>query len=204
MMIEKLMSFLQNYDKLRPSKRASAMDYVQQGCNFIVTFNLMYKYGFKEVSGIEVRKKYGTISEGGVNDHAILVGEAEGSELSLEFKRGMLIRDYSSSGINAASALAAALINNNLLRRTALVSLNSITPQTALENGPSFGEIEVYNRQVELVARYTFWSVGVTSWKLDELSAESANPLIEEFTIAHNGITREPISIPESLKLNNY
>lgn len=176
-----------------PQLRISARDYITQGFNFIVTLN-EFTYGFQSVSGISVMNSVDYISEGGVNDHQIIVGVPDTSRSALTFKRGLMIR--SSSIVNNIAKAAVAAIPNNMARRAAWFALNMADPQETLENGPAVGIIQVYNRQSELRAMYSFISLGITDWQIEDLDASSDSVLIESFTVAHTGITRLPTTYP--------
>lgn len=175
-----------------PILNVSSVDYLTQGFNFIVTLN-QYMFGFKSVSGISVEREVEYIHEGGVNDHQLMVGAPQGSGgYKLDFERGLMIRTASSPA-NFAKAAAAACIPNNIARKSALIALSSLSPQEALEKGPAIGLIQVYNRQNKLTAMYSFLSLGMTSWSIDNLDADRADILIESISIVHTGLTRVPL-----------
>ena len=161
-----------------PIVKVSSMDYLTQGFNFIVTLN-QYMFGFKSVSGISIEREVEYIHEGGVNDHQLMVGAPQGSGgYKLDFERGLMIRT-ASSPVSFAKAAATANISNNIARKSALIALSSLSPQEALEKGPAIGLIQVYNRQNKLTAMYSFLSLGMTSWSIDNLDAERGDILIE-------------------------
>lgn len=175
-----------------PILNVSSVDYLTQGFNFIVTLN-QYMFGFKSVSGISIEREVEYIHEGGVNDHQLMVGAPQGSGgYKLDFERGLMIRTASSS-VNFAKAAATACIPNNIARKSALIALSSLSPQEALEKGPAIGLIQVYNRQNKLTAMYSFLSLGMTSWSIDNLDAERGDILIESISIVHTGLTRVPL-----------
>ncbi len=180
-----------------PAISVSAMDNLTQGFNFVVSMNA-FTYGFKEVSGIEIENHVESIPEGGVNDHPLVVGVPNSGNIGeLSFKRGLIMR--SPSLISDAAKAAAAVIPINLARRAALIAINALDPQESLESGPSLGTIQVYSRTGELTGLYNFVSVGLKSWKIDDLSATDDSVLIEEITIYHTGITRMPVTIVPAL-----
>ena len=175
-----------------PIVKVSSMDYLTQGFNFIVTLN-QYMFGFKSVSGISIEREVEYIHEGGVNDHQLMVGAPQGSGgYKLDFERGLMIRT-ASSPVSFAKAAATANISNNIARKSALIALSSLSPQEALEKGPAIGLIQVYNRQNKLTAMYSFLSLGMTSWSIDNLDAERGDILIESISIVHTGLTRVPL-----------
>ena len=175
-----------------PIVKVSSMDYLTQGFNFIVTLN-QYMFGFKSVSGISIEREVEYIHEGGVNDHQLMVGAPQGSGgYKLDFERGLMIRT-ASSPVSFAKAAATANISNNIKRKSALIALSSLSPQEALEKGPAIGLIQVYNRQNKLTAMYSFLSLGMTSWSIDNLDAERGDILIESISIVHTGLTRVPL-----------
>ncbi len=179
-----------------PAISVSAMDNLTQGFNFVVSMNA-FTYGFKEVSGIEIENKIESINEGGVNDHPLIVGKPNDEIGELSFKRGLIMR--SPSRISDSAKAAVAGTSSNLARRAALIAINTLDPQESLESGPSLGTIQVYSRTGELTGLYNFISVGLKSWKIDDLSATDDSVLIEEITIYHTGITRMPVTIESAL-----
>lgn len=174
--------------------RVSAMKYVSAGFNFIVTLN-EFTFGFKSVSGISVNRQVTTIPEGGLNDHGIIVEEPLQSSFTLSFSRGLMIR-YPQL-IDATARSAAAIIPNPIARKTALVLAASSSPQEALEKGPALGFIHVYDRtNKRLLGLYSFLSLGISEWRVSDLDAENGSGLlIEDMTIVHTGITREPTAL---------
>ena len=170
--------------------RVSAMKYISAGFNFIVTLN-EFTFGFKNVSGISVNRQTSTINEGGVNDHAIIVEDPNQSSFTLSFSRGLMIR-YPQI-VDATVRSAAAIVPNPIARKAALIGASSLSPQEALEKGPALGFINVYDRtNKRLLGLYSFLSLGMTEWRVSDLDAESGGLLVEDMTIIHTGITREP------------
>ena len=174
--------------------RVSAMKYVSAGFNFIVTLN-EFTFGFKSVSGISVIRQVTAIPEGGLNDHGIIVEEPNQNSFTLSFSRGLMIR-YPQL-VDATVRSAAAIIPNPIARKAALVLAASSSPQEALEKGPALGFIHVYDRtNKRLLGLYSFLSLGISEWRVSDLDAENGSGLlIEDMTIVHTGITREPTAL---------
>lgn len=174
-----------------PQMRISSMDELTPTFNFVVTLN-EFTFGFQSVSGLSVSNKVNYIAEGGVNDHQIMVGCPSDDNPTLTFKRGMLIRRPTI--ISNAARAAAARIPNNIARKSALIAVNMLDPQASLEMGPALGIIKVYSRRHTLRAIYSFLSLGMTSWRADDLDATTTSIFCEEFTVAHTGLVRHPLS----------
>jgi len=174
-----------------PPMRVSAMDCLISSFNFVVTLN-EFTFGFQSVSGVSVEKPFEHIAEGGVNDHEIMVGKPAYDHATLTFKRGMLVR--SPTIIDKVARAAAAAIPNAFLRKQTLIQLNSLNPQEALETGPAYGMIQVFDRYKNLKALYSFFSLGAVSWRMDDLDASLGGRLCEEFTIAHTGLVKLPVN----------
>lgn len=173
------------------SLKISSMDKLITRFNFLVTLN-EFVFGFQSVSGLEINKKIEYYSEGGVNDHQIMVTAPSTDNPTLTFRRGMLI--HSSNAIaRTASLLSTALLRNNVLRKTTMLAEAAIDARTSLEVGPALGSIQVYNRNGKLSALYVFLSLGMTSWKAEDLDASSSDIWCEEVTIAHTGLERCPL-----------
>lgn len=165
------------------------------GYHFKVEFNEI-SFGFQNVDGIELTRSYDSIQEGGVNDHKVLVGRPMDSLPTLTFSRGYIIR--ASSVVTGAAKAAAARITNNAARKAALIALNTLDPQEILEYGPALGFITVYSttRKNKVIARFSFFALGISSWSLEGLNAASGELLVEKFSVLHNGITRIPLIKP--------
>ena len=170
--------------------RISAMDCAFSSFNFIVTLN-EFTFGFQSVSGFSIEKNVDYISEGGVNDHEIMVEKPSYEHPTLTFKRGMIMRKPKI--ISEAARAAAAAIPDNIARKAALIGINMVDPQEALDSGPSLGIIRVFSRERTLKAMYSFLSLGTIAWRGDDLDASSGNILCEEFTVAHTGLTRHSL-----------
>lgn len=177
------------FDRI-PKPRVSAMDNLLTGFNFIVSLN-EFTYGFQNVSNIQRHREVVPIPEGGVNDHQILVGRPNDNFYTLSLRRGYIIHGPDDL-VNKVAVAGIAHIPNEMARRTALIAINSSSPQAALENGPSLGFIQVYSRQKKLVAMFSFLSLGMTEWTLSDLDAQSSEALFENITIAHTGLTLLP------------
>lgn len=173
------------------SLKVSAMDKLITRFNFLVTLN-EFVFGFQSVSGLEINKRVDYISEGGVNDHQLMVASPMTDNPTLTFRRGMLI--HSSNAVaRTANLISAAYLRNNVLRKTAMLAGAAIDARTSLEVGPALGSIQVYNRNGKLSALYVFLSLGMTSWKAEDLDASSSDIWCEEITIAHTGLERCPL-----------
>lgn len=183
------------WDASKYLPRVSAMDQLMSGFNFIVTLN-EFVFGFQSVSGFSMEKPVEYLREGGVNEHQIMVGKPHEETFSLTFRRGYLMR--SSSLLSSAARAAAAAIPSNLGRKTALLAVSAVDPQETLESGPALGTIEVFDRYRNLCALYSFLSLGMTSWKMDDLDATQSSIIYEEITIAHTGLTRHALKLPFS------
>lgn len=177
--------------KFPQSLKISSMDKLITRFNFLVTLN-EFVFGFESVSGLEINKRVDYIPEGGVNDHQLLVASPTTDNPTLTFKRGMLV--HSSNAIaRTASLISTSLLRNNLLRKTTMLAEAAIDARTTLEVGPALGSIQVYNRNGKLSALYVFLSLGMTSWKAEDLDASSSDIWCEEITIAHTGLERCPL-----------
>ncbi len=181
-----------------PQLRVSAMDCLSTGFNFIVTLNEI-TFGFQSVVGLGINRKVSYLTEGGVNDHQIMVGCPSDDNPTLTFKRGILMRNPES--LISEALAAASVIPDNMERKMALIAAVSCDAQACLERGPALGTIQVFDRQRSLKALYSFLSLGMTSWKSDDLDATSGGIMCEEFTIAHTGLTRHPLDpIPQLVR----
>lgn len=177
--------------KFPQSLKISSMDKILPRFNFLVTLN-EFVFGFQSVSGLEINKKVEYYFEGGVNDHQIMVTAPSTDNPTLTFRRGMLI--HSSNAIaRTASLLSASLLRNNVLRKTTMLAAAAMDARTTLEVGPALGSIQVYNRNGKLTGLYVFLSLGMTSWKAEDLDASSSDVWCEEVTIAHTGLERCPL-----------
>ncbi|MDR1240656.1 MAG: phage tail protein [Oscillospiraceae bacterium] len=157
------------------------------GFNFIVILN-NFTYGFQEVGNIEEERPCDTLVEGG-NDHPVFVRKPRESQSTLTFKRGMLIKKYGI--VTDIARMGAAALPINMLRKTALLTVSSFDSVAALEEGPAIGFLQVFDRQFKNdVATFSFFSLGMVSWKLSDLDAQGNGLLIEEYTIAHQGLKR--------------
>ena len=173
------------------SLKVSAIDKLITKFNFLVTLN-EFVFGFESVSGLEINKRVDYIPEGGVNDHQLLVTSPTTDNPTLTFRRGMLV--HSSNAVaRTASLISTSLLRNNLLRKTTMLAEAAIDARTSLEVGPALGSIQVYNRNGKLSALYVFLSLGMTSWKAEDLDASSSDVWCEEVTIAHTGLERCPL-----------
>lgn len=178
---------------LPQSLKISSMDKLITKFNFLVTLN-EFVFGFQSVSGLEINKRYDYYSEGGINDHQIMVSSPSTDNPTLTFRRGMLL--HSSNAVAKSSKwLSTSYMKNNIARKAAMLAEASIDPRTALEVGPALGSIQVYNRNGKMSALYVFLSLGMTSWKAEDLDASSSDIWCEEITIAHTGLERCPLEM---------
>lgn len=188
----------------RPSLDVSAVRDINDltmAFNFIVTLN-EFTFGFQSVSGLSVERATETRAEGGVNDHGILCGMPNTGSFTLTFKRGMLLR--TSELVNKAARIAASVIPSIGTRRMRMLAIASTDPQTALEQGPAIGVIQVFNRErTHLRGLYSFFSLGMTSWRADDLDATNGSVWCEEITIAHTGLTRHPLQFKANIDVTN-
>lgn len=180
-----------------PALNVSSLKYLSGNFKFIVTLN-QYTFGFKSVSGLSVTKEVRAIEEGGVNDHGILVSQPDNASRSLVFSRGLML--HFPEAIDKLGLMAATnLPGGPMARFLKLAVLAATNPQESLERGPALGTIIAYDRNGNLRGKYTFISLGVTEWRVSDLDAtDSSGLLIEELTVAHTGLTREPVTLMPS------
>lgn len=186
---------LDNKPKVIPNVAISPITHLVQGFNFILTLN-NFTYGFKEIVGFQIPRRVDYISEGGVNDHELMVEIPNDDRPTLTLKRGMMIRCNPIA--NNLNRVLAASVKGNLARKAALMAVNTMDPQATLEQGPAAGMIQVYDRSKRLCAMYTFVSIGMINWEVDDLNADDGGILIESVTIAHTGLTRVPLAAPNT------
>lgn len=136
---------------------------------FLVLFNTA-TLGFQSVSGISTQRSVEYISEGGRNDYPILVPKPQSEPHRLTFKRGYQMRRLSITGL-----------------------LSGYLGSQAIEAKGALGTILVLDEGQELKAIYSFISQGVVEWELSDLDASRSAPLIETFTITHNGLKNIPV-----------
>lgn len=179
-----------------PALNVSSLKYLSGNFRFIVTLN-EFTFGFKSVSGLSVSRELRTIEEGGVNDHGILVGQPDTSSHTLSFSRGLML--HFPEMMDKFAVMAATLTpGTGMARLLKLAMAASISPQATLEKGPALGTIIAYDRYGNVRGKYTFISFGITEWRVSDLDATDSGMLIEELTIAHTGLTREPITVMPS------
>ena len=177
-----------------PALNVSSLKYLSGNFKFIVTLN-EFTFGFKSVSGLTVSRELRTIEEGGVNDHGVLVGQPDSSSHTLTFSRGLMLH-FPESVDKLGLAAAANLPGGPMVRFLKLAGLASASPQESLERGPALGTVIAYDRNGNLRGKYSFISFGITEWRVSDLDASDGNGLlIEDLTIAHTGITREPVTV---------
>ncbi|MGN1043808.1 MAG: phage tail protein [Acutalibacteraceae bacterium] len=176
-----------------PGLNVSSMKYLSGNFRFIVTLN-QFTFGFKSVSGLSVSRELRTIEEGGVNDHGILVGQPDNSSHSLRFSRGLMLRFPEIA--DKLAVAAAVRIPNASARFMALMTAAGASPQETLERGPALGMVIAYDRNGNVRGKYSFVSFGITEWSVSDLDAtDSSGILIEDLTIAHSGLVREPVTV---------
>lgn len=139
------------------------------GVRFIVMFN-MSTLGFQSVSGIGTQRSVEFISEGGRNDCPVLIPKPQKEPYRLTFKRGYQMRELSITGL-----------------------LSGLAGAQAIEASRALGLILVLDERQEIKAIYSFISQGVLEWEVSDLDAARASPLIETFTIAHQGLKNIPV-----------
>lgn len=177
-----------------PALNVSSLKYLSCNFRFIVTLNT-FTFGFKSVSGLSVSRELRTIEEGGVNDHGILVGQPDNSSHTLSFSRGLMLRFPESVDKLTLAAALRLPGNSGMAKLLKLMASSSISPQASLEKGPAYGTIMVYDRNGNLRGKYSFISFGITEWRVSDLDATDNGLLIEDLTIAHTGLTREPLTV---------
>lgn len=136
---------------------------------FVVLFNTA-TLGFQSVSGIGTQRSVQYISEGGRNDYPILLPKPQSEPHRLTFKRGYQMRKMSLTGL-----------------------LQGYMGSQAIEAKKALGTILVLDEGQEIKAIYSFISQGVVEWELSDLDATRSAPLIETFTITHNGLKNIPV-----------
>ena len=136
---------------------------------FIVLFNAV-TLGFQSVSGIGTQRSVSYVSEGGRNDYPILIPKPQSEPQRLTFKRGYQMRKMSLLGL-----------------------LSGYTGAQAIEAQGALGLILVLDRGESIKAIYSFISQGVVEWELSDLDATRSAPLIETFTITHQGLKNIPV-----------
>ena len=178
------------FDEL-PKARVTAMDNVLSAPYFILSLN-EFTYGFQSISNIGRHREVTHNPEGGVNDHQIMVGRPNDNIYTLELSRGYIIHGPDAV-LDKFAKTAISMFPHELARKLALIAVNSASPQSALENGPSVGFIQAFSRQKKLVAMFSFLSLGMVEWRLSDLNAASGGePMIENITIEHTGLTMLP------------
>lgn len=174
----------------------SGADTLSASFKFKVLFNHVITFGFQSVSGIRVSRNVDFFPEGGVNDHYIMAGLPQTDTPELTFSRGLILK--APQIVTTAAKAAAAQIPNNAARKAAFIALNTVDPQEMLENGPAYGEIEVYSttEKGKKIGAYSFLALGIKEWSLSDLSGTDSSPLIENFSVIHTGLRRLPLSPP--------
>ena len=80
------------------------------------------------------------------------------------------------------------------MRKLSLTGLLAgYTGSQAIEAKKALGTILVLDEEQDIKAIYSFVSQGVLEWELSDLNAMRSEPLIETFTITHNGLKNIPV-----------
>ena len=137
---------------------------------FVVLFNVT-ALGFQSVSGIRTQRPVDYVSEGGRNDYPILLPKPQSEPHRLTFKRGYQMRKVSLGGLLSGGYKGS----------------------QAVEAKGALGTILVLDEGQEIKAIYSFISQGAVEWELSDLDATQSAPLIETFTITHNGLKNIPV-----------
>ncbi|MDR2074582.1 MAG: hypothetical protein LBP36_04435 [Oscillospiraceae bacterium] len=166
---------------------------VHYSFNFILMLNA-FTYGFQEINDLSIGAPYDVIAEGG-NTHGLLVHKYHNEELStMTLKRGILIKNSNSEISAAAKALSVALsswIPGGAARKAAMLGISSLDAGVSLQMGPAIGFIQAFDRTfTQDVVTLSFFSLGVTEWRMNGLDAQSGGLLVEDMTIVHTGLTR--------------
>lgn len=140
---------------------------------FIVLFGISVM-GFQKVSGIGKQHDVEWTTEGGVNDHPIMLHSPHKMPHQLRFSRGIKMN---------------ALSLKNLLMSGGIKTDN----YGQMGMSPNIGTIIVLNSEKSVKAIYGFVSRGVLEWEVNDLDAQATQPLIETFTVAHDGLYNIPI-----------
>lgn len=140
---------------------------------FVVLFGVQVM-GFQKVSGLGRQFDVEWVNEGGVNDHPILLPGQQKAPFQLRFSRGVCLRTVSTESFSAPGSMVA----------------NNFGPMGRLSN---VGTILVLDRNGAVAAIYAFLSRGVLEWTVDDLDAQGGGPLIETFTVAHDGLRNYPV-----------
>ncbi|MDR1364832.1 MAG: phage tail protein, partial [Oscillospiraceae bacterium] len=174
--------------KIDVTANKGSLNDVPMGFNFIVVLNV-FTYGFQEVSGLSMKRPMGSHEEGGVNDHVISVGQPSTDLRELTFRRGMLIKK--NKIITDTARMSAAHLSSNTARKSSLLAISALDETISLEQGPSVGFLQIFDRKFKSeVATFSFFSLGMSEWRLNDLDSQSNNLLIEEFTVVHTGLKR--------------
>ncbi len=140
---------------------------------FIVLFGIDVM-GFQKVSGIGKQEDVEWVNEGGVNGHPIKLHTPHKSPHQLRFSRGVKMNSISLSNLLMSGG----------------IKTNNYGQMGASSN---IGTIIVLNAEKDVKAIYGFISRGVLEWEVNDLDAQAAQPLIETFTVAHDGLYNIPV-----------
>lgn len=154
---------------------------------FMVFFN-EWTLAFQSVSGIGKTQDVQYFNEGGVNSHPIMLKGPQTSPHRLTFRRGIVIKTTLDHYAKYIPTLASGLLSG----------------ENALLNPNSLGLILVLDKDRTLKAMYSFISNGVVDWQVSDLDAMSNQPLIETFTISHNGLSNMSVGLGLDQINTNY
>lgn len=140
---------------------------------FLVLFGVEVM-GFQRVSGLGRAEDVEWFNEGGVNDHPMMLRGPQKNPYQLRFSRGMKMN---SIGLNTLLSLAGGRLDH----------------YGGMGMSTNIGTVLVLGREGTVKALYGFVSHGVLEWEVEDLDAQGASPLIETFTVAHDGLINLPI-----------
>ena len=158
--------------------------------NFIVILN-NFTFGFSEVSGLDKDMSAEEIREGG-NVYPVFTRKYEYNFEQITLSKGLLIReaDYASDSIRTALSQAA-LLNNSLARKAAIIAAASSDPIATLEQGPAYGFLQVFDRKYKTaLTSFSFFSYGASRWDITNLNASSNDFLYENITLVCSDLKR--------------
>ena len=161
----------ESFSNVMPSLKARSEPF--PGINFVVMLGVTV-FGFQSVTGFSKKREVDSIVEGGRNDNVILLKKPMSQIQTLTFKRGYRSRSLISSYLPITDLLFG---------------------DTALDYPGMPGTIFVLGRDRELRGLFAFRAQGIIEWTMSDLDAQSSVPLIETFTIAHEGLHN--IGIPD-------
>lgn len=140
---------------------------------FIVLFGIEVM-GFQRVSGLGKAEDVEWFQEGGVNGHPVMLRGPQKNPYQLRFSRGVKM---SSIGLDMLLSLSGGKLDH----------------YGSMGQSTNIGTVMVLDRGRSVKAIYGFLSHGVLEWEVDDLDAQGSSPLIETFTVAHDGLYNIPI-----------